>query len=123
MAYGLKASSCHPLKRSVRSFKNWSLRTTCATSLEIVMKRESLNIPLSYIFLNRDIIRESVNASEEDAVIFTGSGSTGAINKLLNAMEMRGEKAKNTVVLVGPFEHHSNILPWKESGAKVRNIN
>ena len=23
------------------------------------------------------------------------------------------------VVFVGPFEHHSNVLPWKESGAKV----
>ena len=23
------------------------------------------------------------------------------------------------VVFVGPFEHHSNILPWKETGAKV----
>ena len=23
------------------------------------------------------------------------------------------------VVFVGPFEHHSNILPWKETGTKV----
>ncbi|CAH3199388.1 unnamed protein product, partial [Porites evermanni] len=23
------------------------------------------------------------------------------------------------VVLVGPFEHHSNLLPWKELGAEV----
>ena len=26
------------------------------------------------------------------------------------------------VVLIGPYEHHSNILPWKESGAKVHTI-
>ncbi|XP_072020829.1 probable cysteine desulfurase [Amphiura filiformis] len=70
----------------------------------------------------RDIIKECVNANEDDAVIFTGSGSTGAINKLVHAMEIRGEKAKNTVVLVGPFEHHSNILPWKETGAEVHRI-
>ena len=26
------------------------------------------------------------------------------------------------VVLIGPYEHHSNILPWKESGATVYTI-
>jgi len=26
-------------------------------------------------------------------------------------------------VFVGPFEHHSNILPWKETGAKIVRIN
>ncbi|KAJ8036632.1 Cysteine desulfurase 1, chloroplastic [Holothuria leucospilota] len=26
------------------------------------------------------------------------------------------------VVFVGPYEHHSNILPWKESGAQVERI-
>lgn len=25
------------------------------------------------------------------------------------------------VVFAGPFEHHSNLLPWRELGAKVRN--
>jgi selenocysteine lyase/cysteine desulfurase len=25
-------------------------------------------------------------------------------------------------VFVGPFEHHSNILPWREAGAKVIRI-
>lgn len=22
-------------------------------------------------------------------------------------------------IIIGPYEHHSNILPWKETGAKV----
>lgn len=26
------------------------------------------------------------------------------------------------VVFIGPFEHHSNILPWRESGAEVVQI-
>ena len=26
------------------------------------------------------------------------------------------------VVIIGPFEHHSNILPWRESGVKVERI-
>ncbi|XP_071789190.1 uncharacterized protein [Asterias amurensis] len=70
----------------------------------------------------RELIRSCVNATEDDAVIFTGSGSTGAIHKLLNVMELHGEKASKTMVLVGPFEHHSNILPWRESGARVERI-
>ncbi|KAJ8035519.1 Cysteine desulfurase 1, chloroplastic [Holothuria leucospilota] len=67
----------------------------------------------------RNIIKKCVNASDEDVVIFTGSGSTGAIHKLVNALEITTERAQHTAVLVGPFEHHSNILPWKESGATV----
>jgi hypothetical protein len=30
--------------------------------------------------------------------------------------------SKRPVVLVGPFEHHSNLLPWRESRAKVVSI-
>ena len=26
------------------------------------------------------------------------------------------------VVFVGPYEHHSNLLPWKEMGATVHRI-
>ena len=26
---------------------------------------------------------------------------------------------RRAVVLIGPYEHHSNILPWRESGAEV----
>ncbi|XP_071942227.1 probable cysteine desulfurase [Antedon mediterranea] len=70
----------------------------------------------------KQVIRECVNASDEDAIIFSGSGSTGAIHKLVHALELEGAKAKATAVLVGPFEHHSNILPWKETGATVIRI-
>ncbi|XP_006812056.1 uncharacterized protein LOC100375561 [Saccoglossus kowalevskii] len=67
----------------------------------------------------KDLIKKSVNVGDDDAVIFCGSGATGAIHKLYQVMQLTEEKAKTTVVFVGPFEHHSNILPWKESGAKV----
>ncbi|XP_038079043.1 probable cysteine desulfurase [Patiria miniata] len=70
----------------------------------------------------REIIKRCVNATDEDVVIFTGSGTTGAVHKLVTALELKGERAKKTVVFVGPYEHHSNILPWKESGAKVIRI-
>jgi selenocysteine lyase/cysteine desulfurase len=29
---------------------------------------------------------------------------------------------QKTVVLIGPNEHHSNILPWRETGATVIEI-
>lgn len=64
----------------------------------------------------RQIIKDSVNASQEDVLIFSGSGSTGAINKLFLKMLQRFEEdPKPTAVFIGPYEHHSNVLPWRES--------
>eukprot|EP00959_Pyramimonas_sp_CCMP1952_P219273 4584569-Pyramimonas_sp.AAC.2 len=31
-------------------------------------------------------------------------------------------KSERPVVLVGPYEHHSNLLPWRESCAEVVTI-
>lgn len=69
----------------------------------------------------RQLIKSSVNAGEDDVLIFCGSGTTGAVNKLVSALKLKAG-GKNTVVFVGPYEHHSNILPWKESGAQVERI-
>lgn len=70
----------------------------------------------------RDIIRNAVNASSDDCVLFVGSGCTGAIHKLIGGMNLH-ESTQPLVVFVGPFEHHSNLLPWRELGAKVVWIN
>ena len=73
----------------------------------------------------RAIIRHSVGGGENDLVIFCGSGVTGAINKLVNILELRRPMAdaippeNRPVVFVGPYEHHSNELPWRESIADV----
>jgi selenocysteine lyase/cysteine desulfurase len=81
----------------------------------------------------RRIIRDAVGGTDEDAVIFTGSGATAAVNKLVGILELRspavlGEwpvpgdampAARRPVVFIGPFEHHSNELPWRESVADV----
>jgi selenocysteine lyase/cysteine desulfurase len=81
----------------------------------------------------RSVIREAVGASDEHAVVFCGSGSTGAIDKLVAVLNLRipndldrryglssaipaGERP---VVFIGPYEHHSNELPWRESIADV----
>ena len=37
----------------------------------------------------RDIIRNATNASEHDAVIFAGSGTTAAIHKLIFSLHLK----------------------------------
>lgn len=68
----------------------------------------------------RDIIRNAVHASEDDAVIFVGSGATGAVHKLIHGLGITSSNPP--IVFAGPFEHHSNLLPWKEISAKVREV-
>lgn len=85
----------------------------------------------------RDIIRRCVGANrEEHAVIFAGSGSTGAIDRLITILGLRipanlDDRYSLTdcippderpVVFVGPYEHHSNELGWRESIADVVEI-
>jgi selenocysteine lyase/cysteine desulfurase len=81
----------------------------------------------------RRTIRDTVGGSDDHVVIFTGSGSTSAVNKLVAAMGLRipaelDERYglsdripadERPVVFVGPFEHHSNELPWRETIADV----
>jgi selenocysteine lyase/cysteine desulfurase len=71
----------------------------------------------------RGIIRHAVNASDDDQIIFCGPGATAAINKLIDIMGLREKGAANLderpVVFIGPYEHHSNELPWRESCAEV----
>lgn len=73
----------------------------------------------------RATIRRAVGADERHAVIFTGSGATGAIHKLASVIGLRGPGAnapRDAVVFVGPYEHHSNDLVWRESSAKLVRI-
>jgi len=72
----------------------------------------------------RQIVARSCGAGSDHAVIFAGSGATAGINRLVHlfgiaAATARGERP---LVLIGPYEHHSNILPWRESGAEVRQL-
>ncbi|MCV6594902.1 MAG: aminotransferase class V-fold PLP-dependent enzyme [Silicimonas sp.] len=53
-------------------------------------------------------------------VIFTGSGATAGLNRLVSLFGVN--EAEDAVVLVGPYEHHSNLLPWRETKARVIEI-
>ncbi|WP_348641891.1 aminotransferase class V-fold PLP-dependent enzyme [Aureimonas sp. OT7] len=72
----------------------------------------------------RGAIAELVGAGPDCHVVFTGSGATSGINRIVRLLEVETRVAKGdrVVVLSGPYEHHSNILPWRESGAHVVEI-
>lgn len=85
----------------------------------------------------RSIIRKCVGGNPDDhAVIFAGSGATGAVDRLVGILGLRIPAGLNSryaledqippeerpVVFVGPFEHHSNELPWRETIADVVEI-
>jgi selenocysteine lyase/cysteine desulfurase len=81
----------------------------------------------------RAIIHRAVAADDDYAVIFAGSGCTGAIDRLIGILGLRIAsemddryhltahipEEQRPVVMIGPFEHHSNELPWRESIADV----
>jgi selenocysteine lyase/cysteine desulfurase len=91
-------------------------------------------------------IKDSVNAGQDDCIVCVGTGATGAIDKLqqiigvalapatrqnLTALltELLGADADarfaehlrrhQPVVFVGPYEHHSNEISWREGLATV----
>lgn len=81
----------------------------------------------------RRIVRDSIGGDDGTLVLFCGSGSTAAIDKLIGILGLRvpaelDERYRMTdlippeerpVVFIGPYEHHSNELPWRESIADV----
>jgi selenocysteine lyase/cysteine desulfurase len=84
----------------------------------------------------RRIIRDALGGDDDTLVIFTGSGTTGAVDKLVRILGLRVPTqlddrygwtasippSERPVVFVGPYEHHSNELPWRESIADVVEI-
>jgi selenocysteine lyase/cysteine desulfurase len=70
----------------------------------------------------RQVIHQAVGGTAQDPVIFCGSGATAAVAKLVRLLELDGRvglAGDPPVVFVGPYEHHSNLLPWRESPAEV----
>ena len=69
----------------------------------------------------RRVVRDAIGGDERTVVIFTGSGSTGAIDKFrrILGMDHPVPGRDRPVVFVGPYEHHSNELLWRESAVEV----
>ncbi|HET8591852.1 MAG TPA: aminotransferase class V-fold PLP-dependent enzyme [Nakamurella sp.] len=84
----------------------------------------------------RRLIRDAVGGTADDVVLFCGSGSTATIDKMIGVLGIRIPRDldaryglsrhipadERPVVFIGPFEHHSNELPWRESIADVVQI-
>jgi len=84
----------------------------------------------------KDRIRTLLKANEDYAILSVGSGTTGAIQRLaqiLGIYEAPATRVKydkdskyynpnRPIVFVGPYEHHSNELIWKEGNAEVIEI-
>ena len=95
-------------------------------------------------------IKDSVNAGPQGRIICVGSGATGAIDKLQQIVgvalppatrqnltimltDLLGEAAdarfaeylreRQPVVFVGPYEHHSNEISWRQGLASVVEVN
>jgi selenocysteine lyase/cysteine desulfurase len=66
----------------------------------------------------RATVARLCGAGPEHAVIFCGAGATAGINRLV-ALLGADERGAPMRVILGPYEHHSNILPWRESGAEI----
>ncbi len=82
----------------------------------------------------RQIIKRALGGNDEEhVVIFCGTGSTAAINRMIDVLNLRLPKdldnryhlsdripaGERPVVFIGPYEHHSNELPWRESIADL----
>lgn len=63
----------------------------------------------------RAAIKKSLNAGDEHRLIFCGSGATAAIHKFIGVLGLHEDRAERPVVFIGPYEHHSNDLPWREA--------
>ncbi len=84
----------------------------------------------------RRIIRDAVHGDDDTVVVFAGSGCTGAIDKLVGILGLRIPSTledrwqlsdhipadQRPVVFIGPYEHHSNEIPWRETIADVVTI-
>lgn len=57
----------------------------------------------------RQEIRAMTGCGDQDSVIFTGSGSTCAVELLVHLMQC----GANTIIVHSCQEHHSNLLPWR----------
>ncbi|MDE0895095.1 MAG: aminotransferase class V-fold PLP-dependent enzyme [Planctomycetota bacterium] len=85
---------------------------------------------------SRAVVSKSVGANEDYVTVFCGAGATAAINKIVGVLglaipeplQRRYNLAQyipaeeRPIVFVGPYEHHSNYLPWLESIADVVEI-
>ena len=86
-----------------------------------------------YLAEARTMVRNFLRCGKHDSLIYLGSGATSGANRLVGMLGLAAPAAvvaaavlrprsHRPVVFVGPYEHHSNLLPWRESLAEVITI-
>lgn len=96
------------------------------------------DITTSYYEEARDVLKQSLELDDDFVVLPSGCGSTSAIKhfqelmglyippktkKRLNIKKDKRSLKNLPLVIVGPYEHHSNELSFRESLAQVVRIN
>ena len=82
-------------------------------------------------------IKKSLGANDDDRIICVGTGATGAITKLQQILgtflppatrkqiessadcDLDKIKSQSPVIFVGPYEHHSNEISWRDGLCEV----
>lgn len=114
--------------RTVQSVENYMLKT-CLPLYGNTHTNTSITGAQSTAFVAeaRQIVAEETNAritgkASLDVVLFSGSGTTAAVELLIDCMGLMHaseDPHKKPIVFVGPHEHHSNIVPWRETGCEI----
>jgi selenocysteine lyase/cysteine desulfurase len=85
----------------------------------------------AYVGEARQIVAEVTNAkitgkASCDIVLFTGHGTTSVIELFIDCINIKEicrncsvQQTPRPVVFIGPYEHHSNLIPWRETGCEI----
>ena len=120
--------------RPVSSIEDY-LRRECAPLYGNTHTNTSITGSQSSAFVSeaRQIIAEACGAkttgkASQDIVLFSGSGTTAAVQLLIDCLGLKyyngsnnddgGDDQNKPLVILGPMEHHSNLLPWREIGSR-----
>ena len=120
--------------RPLKSIENY-IKQVCLPFYGNTHTNSSVTGSQSSAFVSeaRQIIAEACNAkitgkASQDVVLFAGNGTTGAVRLLIDCLGLKHFSDANTdgssttkrgrkpLIVLGPFEHHSNLLPWRELG-------
>jgi len=88
----------------IKNIYPYYANTHSNASCGIMMKNE--------INKTKQQIRQLYNLRPSHQIIFTGNGTTGAINHLTNLIDYK--KYTKINIYVSVYEHYSNYLPWAE---------
>ena len=82
----------------------------------------------------RTMVKNQLRCGKHDRLLFAGSGATAGANRLVAMLGLTAPtvtardaarelpESERPLVITGPYEHHSNMLPWRDSVADVVSI-